>query len=273
MMQEARWIVGTGLSRGIGFELLKKLKQNQFHVIHLGRKKTGLEDEFIPWNLEIPMGKNQMDLLQSQLEKRHHITGFFYGAGMMPPLDISSPSLSSANAFWLAQEQAMRVNYFSCAELVEMILPFMGMDSRFRGNDKEFCGNDNNRYENDIPFVAHLSSLAAVDPFPGLELYGATKSAALSYFSWLSKRFDSDELNCLSIHPGTVETDMTLDIMKKESPDLEIVKVFQKLMQEKKLMTAKESAEKIFSFLFKENSGQRQKAHGNLYVADQNKIL
>jgi short-subunit dehydrogenase len=250
------WIIGTGFSRGIGLELLKEFKKKHFNVIHLGRKETGIEDKFIPWDLSVSIEKNPQNLLLNMLPNKN-ITGFFYAAGMMPPLS------SFDSHFWAAQEQAMRVNYFSCAELIEVLLPFM--------TDKQ-QNKKKTLQDNKIPFVAHLSSMAAIDPFPGLELYGATKAAALSYFFWLSKRFDSNVLTCLSIHPGTVKTDMISNVIKNEPNDLEIVAVFKKLIAENLLMKPEESAEKISSFLFQDHDHRKQ-AHGKMYAADQDQIF
>lgn len=255
-MDSRQWIIGTGFSRGIGLELLKEFKKKHFNVIHLGRKETGLEDKFIPWDLNVSIEKNSQNLLLNILLNKN-ITGFFYAAGMMPPLSHFD------SHFWTLQEQAMRVNYFSCAELVETILPFMNDKQQ---HDKKIL------QESKIPFIAHLSSMAAIDPFPGLELYGATKAAALRYFSWLSKRLDPLALTCLSIHPGTVNTDMISNVMQNEPNELKIVSVFKKLITENLMMRPEESAEKIVSFLFNDDD-RRKQAHGKMYTADQDHII
>ena len=39
-MSTEKWVIGTGFSRGIGFELAKIIKDNNFKIIHLGRKKS-----------------------------------------------------------------------------------------------------------------------------------------------------------------------------------------------------------------------------------------
>lgn len=256
-MSDEKWIIGTGFSRGIGFELAKVLKSKNFKIVHLGRKKCDLEDVFIWWDLLNPISDCPFPELSRSIYGKG-LVGFIHCAGVMPLIQVSESNRMEKHLFWQSQIEAMRVNYFSCAELIEDILPFLMSHS-----------------ENGLkapPFVAHLSSLAAIDPYSSLELYGATKSACLFYFHWLSKRFAFDELACLSIHPGTVHTDMVSNIIANEPSDLEIVKKYKELINKGEMQEPQVAAENIFRFLF-DDMTMRDKAHGKLYLADKGKIL
>ncbi|APJ04676.1 SDR family NAD(P)-dependent oxidoreductase [Silvanigrella aquatica] len=255
-MSGEKWIIGTGFSRGIGYELAKKIKDNKYKIVHLGRGQCGFEDIFIWWDLLNPISDSPILELSKQLYGKS-IVGFIYGAGVMPILGVSESNRMEKHLFWQSQSEAMRVNYFSCAEIVEDILPFI-----MSHNDGDI---------KDVPFVAHLSSLSAVDPFPGLELYGATKAACLLYFQWLSKRFAMDELTCLSIHPGTVHTDMVNNVVNSSSKDLEIVRIYKNMIEKKELMSPQASAETIYKFLFSEQA-KKENAHGKLYLADKGEV-
>jgi benzil reductase ((S)-benzoin forming) len=254
-----KWIIGTGLSRGIGKEVCRKFKEQGFHVLHLGRKKNDIEDEFLFWDLLHPAKENPIAEFNKWMYGKN-IAGFFYAAGLMPLLDIDNSSKSSRDIFWQSQKQAMKVNYFSCAKLVEEILPFL-----MNPPEAEMPRSE-------LPFIAYLSSLAAVDPLPGLELYGATKAAALHYFRWLANRFHSDELLCLSLHPGTVKTDMVMDLIQKEDKKHLAVQILEDLENKNKLMTPEESADKIVHFLMHEEE-LKQKSHGKLFLVDSHKIF
>lgn len=256
-MSAEKWIIGTGFSRGIGYDLAKIIKDNNYKIIHLGRGQCGFEDIFIWWDLLNPISDSPILELSKSLYGKS-IVGFIYGAGVMPVLGVSETNRAEKHLFWQSQSEAMRVNYFSCAEIIEDILPFI-----MSHNDGEAKG---------VPFIAHLSSLAAVDPFPGLELYGATKSACLFYFHWLSKRFAMDELTCLSIHPGSVHTDMVNNIIQTAPSELEIVKIYKQMIEKKELITSQLAASNIYKFLFTE-SDVRSNAHGKLYLVDKGEIF
>lgn len=256
-MSAEKWIVGTGFSRGIGYELAKIIKENNYKIIHLGRGQCGFEDIFIWWDLLNSISDSPILELSKNLYGKS-IVGFIYGAGIMPILGVSETNRMEKHLFWQSQAEAMRINYFACAEIIEDILPFI-----MSHTDSDIKS---------VPFVTHLSSLSAIDPFPGLELYGATKSACLFYFHWLSKRFAMDELTCLSVHPGTVNTDMVNNVILNSPPELEIVKIYKQMLEKKELISPQLAAEKIYKFLFTDID-KREKAHGKLYLADKGEIF
>lgn len=252
-----KWIIGTGFTRGIGFELAKKIQLGGYKIIHLGRKYVGLEEEFLWWDLLNPISDNPVGDLQKVLFGKQ-ICGFIHCAGIMPMLEVIDSNKTQKRLFWQSQAEAMRVNYLACAELVEEVLPFLF--SPYDNPDEKFT-----------PFVAHLSSLAAVDPFPGFELYGATKAAALHYFTWLAKRFNAEKLTCLSIHPGIVYTEMVSDVMKNERKDHPIVQLLNQLKDQDKMLTPASAADKIFDFIFHEDE-LKLNSHGKLFLADKHQI-
>lgn len=256
-MSTEKWVIGTGFSRGIGFELAKIIKDNNFKIIHLGRGQCGFEDIFVWWDLLNPIKESPILELSKSLYGKQ-VAGFIYAAGVMPILAVSESNRAEKHLFWQSQAEALRVNYLSCAEIIEDILPFI-----MSKNDSE---------ASITPFVAHLSSLAAIDPFPGLELYGGTKAACLHYFKWLSRRFAMDELTCLSVHPGTVNTDMVNNILRDSSSDLGVVNLFKKMQQNNEFTQPAKAAEKIYKFLFTD-SDLRNNAHGKLFLADKGEIF
>ena len=53
------------------------------------------------------------------------ISGFIYAAGVMPVLSVSESNRAEKHLFWQSQAESLRVNYLSCAEIIEDILPFI----------------------------------------------------------------------------------------------------------------------------------------------------
>lgn len=249
------WLVVTGLSRGIGAQVGALLKKEGFHLLHLGRQKSGFEDLFLEWDLLRPLQQNPIEHLLESVEKKH-VSGFFYAAGIIPLLPGKKRNAIEKKEFWESQEKAMRVNYFSCVELIDELKPFL-----VRSVGRELP-----------PFIAHLSSLAAVDPLPGFEFYGSTKAALLRYFSAMAKHVSAKDFLYLALHPGTVKTDMVNEIYQKNTSPLPVIDILKQMDANGLMWTPEQSANEIVQFLLQETE-KREKAHGQLYVVDRNEIL
>jgi NAD(P)-dependent dehydrogenase (short-subunit alcohol dehydrogenase family) len=81
-----------------------------------------------------------------------------------------------------------------------------------------------------------------------------------------------DELTCLSIHPGSVNTDMVNNVIQNSPSELEIVKMYKQMIEKKELISPQLAAENIHRFLFSD-SDMRENAHGKLYLADKGEIF
>lgn len=77
-MSDEKWIIGTGFSRGIGYELVKILKDNNYKIIHLGRGQSGYEDIFIWWDFLNPIADSPIAELSKDLYGKA-IIGFLWG--------------------------------------------------------------------------------------------------------------------------------------------------------------------------------------------------
>ncbi len=252
-----KWIVGTGFSRGIGAEIAHKIHARGLKILHIGRTKGQYDDEFLYLDLSKPFTKEFLADLKSALKSKN-LRGFLYGAGLMPELACAK-SEAEVVEYWASQKKSMQINYFSCASLANEVLPFL-YNSRESGND---------------PFLAHLSSLAAVDPLPNLEVYGITKLASLKYFEYLAKNIASTDIPCLSIHPGTVQTDMLNQLLVTKSGEpLPVTNLLDEAVKSNSVITAEQAAENIDHFLFDAAAdAKRFDAHGKLYIADNDTIF
>jgi len=255
-----KWIIGTGFSRGIGRKLADKIKAEGFNLLHIGRTPAGIEDEFIHWDLSQNISVEFMNQLRNSLQNKD-IFGFIYSAGIIPNL-ILEESLEARVEFWKSQNQALQINYLSCLSLSLEVLPFLLKQRKDSSSDY-------------IPFLANVCSLAAVDPLPNFEYYGLTKQSTLKQFENFAKEYNSKDLLCLSIHPGTVKTEMLDDIIEYEKThkNLPIVDALKDALEKKDVILPEESAEFVFNFLFDKNSEDlRHSAHGKLFLADSQKV-
>jgi NAD(P)-dependent dehydrogenase (short-subunit alcohol dehydrogenase family) len=122
------------------------------------------------------------------------------------------------------------------------------------------------------PFVAHLNSLAAIDPFAGLELYGAAKACTLSHTKWLASCVSAQRAHVLAIHPGTVKTDMVAQGILGSNPPAALRELFETVEKTGGFHDAREAAHHIVDFLLGENA-LKDHAHGKLYLADRGEVL
>ena len=255
-MKNHKWFVGTGFSRGIGSKIAKRVKALGYDILHIGRNRGESETEFLQWDLSHQFSPKFIECLRESLENKP-IHGFLYGAGIIPNL-VSGESPRQRVKFWKSQAEAMQINYLSCVSLANEVLPFL-----LKSNA-----------EKETPVCAHISSLAAVDPLPGFEMYGATKFASLKYFEQLSKEYPYEQLSCLAVHPGTVQTDMFDNLLlREEYKHLPVVDILKESLTNQNVVSAEQSAEWIVKFLFSEAKQEiRKLAHGKLYAVDTNQV-
>lgn len=260
-----KWIIATGFSRGIGFELAKKTKLFGYKIFHIGRTECHLEDEFLSCDLGQPFSKDFLNTLHASLQDKE-VFGVVYCAGIFPALTYTKNDLENTMHFWKSQAHAMHVNYLACAQLTAEIIPYL---------EKYIPTSSIADQDNLYPFLAHLSSLSAVDPLPDLELYGITKLATLKYFENLAKQYASAKIACFSLHPGTVKTEMLTEIIKiSEFKQLPVFEILKKADEKHYIISPEQSASLIADFLFEKGSAQmRKQAHGKLYCVDIRKIF
>jgi benzil reductase ((S)-benzoin forming) len=243
-MTEKPWLVGTGFSRGIGAAIVEVGKPH-FQFLSLCRKPSGNADIEIPWDLSKPFFENKTTELFKYLNEKK-VVGFLHCAGIVGPTGGSPEDLDGQKKYWEEFSHTMDVNATRGLEIISALSKFLKPRSEHP------------------PFVLHLSSGAALNPYVGLDAYCTSKAAALMAFRILAEKFPANKLLALSILPGTVHTDMMRKMLSCNESDVPKISKFHKLQKTGMLSTPQESAQKIIDLLL----SSREKLvtlHGKAY--------
>lgn len=250
VISQAPWIIATGFSRGIGAALGQELK-NQINILTLGRTSALPKSSafHIDWDLAKPLDRNPHEALEEFL-KTHRCLGFIHCAGVLGPLG-SAPSSSDGNAhYWQAFDEAMAINFRHGAELAEKCVPFL------------LPLAESHPWQ---PFVMHLSSGAAVNPYEGWNAYCASKAAALMHYRCLAKRLRAeDDVVCLSLAPGRVMTDMMKDVLQAPAELFPDGEAFRLAAKKGEIQSPEKVALQLASLLLGDPKKLRE-LHGHLY--------
>lgn len=178
----------TGAGSGIGQSLANQLSQLGYHIVLVGRTQQTLEQT--AQLLEGPFTIHQADIGNAEAcrqlvtkvsEQLGRIDVLANVAGFAPSLKISqiTPEL------W---QQTVDTNLSSVVNLTAACWPIF---------EKQKSG-----------FVANISSMASIDPFPGFSIYAAAK-AGVNLFTLVTGREGKKiGVRAMCVAPGAVETGM-----------------------------------------------------------------
>jgi hypothetical protein len=103
--------------------------------------------------------------------------------------------------------------------------------------------------------IAHVSSGAARNPYPGWTIYCATK-AALDHHARAAALDAEPRLRIVSLAPGVVDTDMQAQIRGIEDDRFPLRERFVQMKQEGQLMSPEQAAAKFVDYLLSDAFGQ-----------------
>ena len=227
------WVVLTGGNRGIGAAVRQVLLREGYGIVHVCRHAPALTERevVVEADLGVPLLPCILDAISSQCLQLSQsqpsavIHGFIHCAGVLGFLGLTTEGA----------ENAFSVNTLSLMQLVPLLLPYLKPTSAR------------------APFVLHVSSGAAVNPYIGWEVYCASKAAALMYFRCLGSRYQKEQLRVFSIAPGTIYTDMMKEVLGQDPEKFPDHQKFVELRDTGKLRPPEEVAEKILSILHHES--------------------
>lgn len=180
------YVLVTGTSRGIGFELSKLLADAGHKVLALSRnekpiKKLGHENiETFSFDISEPSDREKLEhyLIKNTIE----VTALINNAGKL----VNKPFMETTDAEF---KSVYDVNVFGVAALTRLVLPFMPKSGH----------------------VLTISSMGGVQgsaKFPGLSAYSSSKGAVITLTELLAEEFKETgpSFNVLAL--GAVQTEM-----------------------------------------------------------------
>lgn len=194
--REATWaqdrcVLITGATSGFGLALAKRLLAGGGRVIGIGRRRERLEeiardhpDRFAPMPLDLRDGA-AIDALPAALPSGFsQINALVNNAGLAMGLD---PAHRAAWADW---QTMIETNVLALARLTHHLLP--AMTQQARGD------------------IINVSSVAANYPYPGGNVYGATKAFVRQFSLNLRADLLGTPVRVTSIEPGMCETEFSV---------------------------------------------------------------
>lgn len=182
-------IVLTGASKGIGFEAVKYLADNNCKVTAISRS-TGRLNQLKEYNrksiftlgLDITSGDASKNLKNHLREHELSIDGIIHNAGLL----INKPFTSLSDSDWKNQ---INVNLMAPVRLTRDLLDLF---------------NDNAHILN----ISSMGGFQGSDKFPGLSAYSATKGALSILTECLAAELADRNIFCNCLCLGAVQTEM-----------------------------------------------------------------
>lgn len=247
-------VVATGLTRGIGLALAKEMR-GAVDFVSLQRDGSVAPVEgalAIAFDLSESPSEARTRRLASDLDSAlagRPVWGLIHCAGVLGPVGRPGGGAAGTAAYALDFEEAMRVNVTAAVELLaatEARLAPRAPDGR-------------------APFVLHLSSGAATNPYVGWEAYCASKAAVRMLFRAWAKRFEASRLVALSVTPGRVMTDMMERVLASDPCDFPDVGGFREAREQGAIVEPAVPARAIARLLLSSDAAEYASVHGRMW--------
>ena len=183
----AKTALVTGGSRGIGAEIVRRLRAQEMRVYALARQSDALDALCAETGaIALPVDLGETARLETALSGLApdiliNNAGIITGTGPLHTLDA------------LAIDRMVAINVTAVLQTLRIVLP--GMIERGHGD------------------VVLIGSIAGRYPLPGMSVYGTTKAAIRALANSLRLDLHGSGIRVTEVAPGRVETDITLDLM------------------------------------------------------------
>lgn len=180
------YIIVTGTSRGIGFELARLLADEGHTVLALSRNEKPIKSlghkNIETFSFDVSAMADREKLFQYLTQNEIEVTALINNAGKL----VNKPFLDTTDAEFKA---VYEVNVFGVAAMIRLVIPFML----------------------NIGHVLTISSMGGVQgsaKFPGLSAYSSSKGAVITLTELLAEEFKEagPSFNVLAL--GAVQTEM-----------------------------------------------------------------
>lgn len=182
-------IIITGASRGIGFETVKYLVNNNCTVTAIARSKDKLSqlrgfapEQIFTLALDITEDDSPGIIQNHIIETQLSIDGFIHNAGAL----VNKPFLEQTDEDW---EKQLTVNLMAPVKLTKKLI------SQFNGNAH-------------IVNIGSMGGFQGSEKFPGLSAYSTTKGALAILTECLALELGEYNINVNCLCLGAVQTEM-----------------------------------------------------------------
>ncbi len=193
------YILITGASSGIGYEMAKQLASKNYNLLLVARSEDKLqklqqeltvqykiEVEYLLYDLSEP--NSAQDLYNHIKQKNYLVTGLINNAGFGDYGNFTEMPLKK-------DEEMIAVNITTLVGLTKLF----GADMAKQGKGK----------------IMNVASLLSFLPFPYYSVYSATKSFVLAFTETVATELERTGVIVTALCPGTVETSFHTDAMRK----------------------------------------------------------
>lgn len=224
-------ILLTGDSRGLGYEVAKKLISKDYRVLGVSRKESQYTDslaERYPDNyhhLNYDLS-NTEDLKRFYFDELKHYApfyGFVNNAAIAYDDIVTNLNIDKLNKMY-------KVNVFSPMLLTKYLI------------------RESFLHKNEINLV-HISSISAHTGFKGLSFYASTKGAIEAFSKNTAREWGPRNIYSNVVCPGFMETDMSSGLS-----EIEKNKIYRRNSTKKATKTS--DVAKIILFLIENNTGE-----------------
>ncbi|SIR10561.1 SDR family NAD(P)-dependent oxidoreductase [Maribacter ulvicola] len=181
-----KYIIVTGTSRGIGFELSKLFAEAGYKVLALSRNEKPIKTlghyNIEAFSFDVSSAKDRDTLSNYLKDKNASVVALINNAGKL----INKPFLElSEDEFKAVYE----VNVFGVAAMTRLIIPFMDKSGH-------------------VLTISSMGGIQGSAKFPGLSAYSSSKGAVLTLTELLAEEFKETGPSFNALALGAVQTEM-----------------------------------------------------------------
>ena len=185
---DSKNIVDTGASRGIGFELVKLLSEQNHQVLAITRNKDTI--------IKLQKTHENITVLEMEITQKKDLKAFKeFLFSLWKKVDVvihNAGALIHRPFFKTTFEDFMdvyKVNVFAVAELTKIVLPLMKKGGH-------------------LVAISSMGGIQGSKKFAGLSAYSSSKGAVITLFELLAEEYANIGINFNVLALGAVQTEM-----------------------------------------------------------------
>ncbi|WP_339841242.1 SDR family NAD(P)-dependent oxidoreductase [uncultured Maribacter sp.] len=179
------YIIVTGTSRGIGFELSKLLADAGYKVLALSRNEQPIKKlnhkNIVSFSFDVSSISDR-EKLADFLKDNRTVRALINNAGRL----LNKPFLETTEEEF---KSVYEVNVFGVAAMTKLVVPFMAKDGH-------------------VLTISSMGGIQGSAKFPGLSAYSSSKGAVLTLTELLAEEFKETGPSFNALALGAVQTEM-----------------------------------------------------------------